>query len=183
MTDLFGRQTFDQLTMFPSVPAAPPAPPVTAHCGAEIAAWLDSDGGLQRAGLMVVDPAPAKPAARQKRQPVPYKYHTFSVRMWKAVAFIESNPAEHIRQLDEAFESNDGEFMAAALWTLAATRPALAKYLPRFVSPMTPEMKGAEFVGRPMKEIREEAYLSRLASHDRLVLEYPNTNWGDCPRT
>ena len=49
MRDLFGRDVFEQFQMFPA------APPVTAHCGAEMAAWLDPDGSLQRAGLMVVD--------------------------------------------------------------------------------------------------------------------------------
>ena len=85
---------------------------------------------------------------------------TFSQRMWRAVAFIESS-AEHFRQLDEAFESGDGDQMWAALWTLAKTRASLAVALPKYVS--TPENmpRCSGLVGLPMREIRSLARRSR----------------------
>lgn len=44
--------------------AATPEPEVIAHCGPDMAAWIDPDGSLQRAGLLIVDhPAPKQPPA------------------------------------------------------------------------------------------------------------------------
>lgn len=83
--------------------------------------------------------------------------------MWRAISFIESG-AEHVRQLDEAFESFDGNAMFCALWTMANTRPRLAANLKRYVG--TPEQLAHDptrtaFIGKPLSEIRAEAYRQR----------------------
>jgi hypothetical protein len=96
--------------------------------------------------------------------------------MWSAVAFIESNPREHNRQLDAAFENYDGDAMCAALYTLAQSRPLLAQYLPNFVTQAaTGDTRVLPFVGRPMKDIRAEAYRQRLEA-------WPKDRTDPCPK-
>lgn len=85
---------------------------------------------------------------------------SFSRRMWNAVAFIESG-REHSRQLDDAFENNDGDAMCAALHTLAQTRPKLAANLPRYVSPIHLFENAQSLMGKSMREIRAAAKAQR----------------------
>ena len=84
----------------------------------------------------------------------------FSVRMWRAVAFIDSG-ATHYRQLDEAFENWDGDAMCAALYTLALKRPKLAANIRRYVSPPDQFEGSAALMGQPMSAIRQAAYEKR----------------------
>jgi hypothetical protein len=90
---------------------------------------------------------------------------SFSERMWRAVAFIESG-REHCRQLDEAFENDDGDAMTAALYTLAEKRPVLKANLPKYVlepGKVNPDVV-LPLVGRPMHEIRKAANAMRIAN-------------------
>lgn len=91
---------------------------------------------------------------------------TFSRRMWRAIAFIESG-AEHHRQLDAAFENGDGDAMCAAIYTVAARRPLLAHNLPQYVTPPDHFERAAALMGKTMREIRAAAALSRAESEAR----------------
>lgn len=96
---------------------------------------------------------------------------TFSQRMWRAIAFIESG-AEHIRQLDEAFENFDGDAMWCALWTMANNRPRLAANIGRYVS--TPEQMAHKpervaMLGKPLPAIRAEAYRQRCEGYAAML--------------
>lgn len=81
---------------------------------------------------------------------------SFSRRMWKAVAFIESG-REHFRQLDHALENGDGHAMAAALWTLAEKRPLLKRHLPDYLVPIDTHAEAEALFGKPMRVIRGAA--------------------------
>lgn len=48
----------------------------------------------------------------------------FMQRLERAARFIENDQTDG-RELDEAFENDDGEAMSAALWTIAEQRPRL----------------------------------------------------------
>ncbi len=90
--------------------------------------------------------------------------------MWRAIAFIESG-AEHTRQLDEAFESYDGDAMWCALWTVANNRPRLAANIARYVC--TPQQmehrpERAALIGKPLPDIRAEAYRQRREAYAAL---------------
>lgn len=86
----------------------------------------------------------------------------FSVRMWRAVAFIESG-VQHSRQLDEAFENYDGDAMMAALYTLAEKRPKLAANIRRYVCPPDSFERALPLVVKPLAAIRRAAYAQRFA--------------------
>ena len=92
---------------------------------------------------------------------------TFSKRMWAAVAFIESG-REHVRQLDEAFESFDGDAMCAALWTLAEARPRLKANLPTYV--VYPSGRAASLLGLSMRAIRDAAAKQRASAYEAFNL-------------
>lgn len=87
---------------------------------------------------------------------------TFSERMWRAIAFIESG-AEHTRQLDEAFENNDGDAMAAALIVMARKRPVLAANLASYVSvdSASKSERVAPLLNKSIADIRRAAAVQR----------------------
>lgn len=84
---------------------------------------------------------------------------SFSIRMWKAIAFIERNPISVNRQLDAAFENSDGDAMCAALYTMAEKRPRLKQFIQQFVSP--PSGRAKTLMGKSMKEIQKAAQRQR----------------------
>lgn len=85
----------------------------------------------------------------------------FSVRMWDAIRFIERNPREVHRQLDEAFENYDGHAMCAALYTMAEKRPRLKQLIGKFVSPPDHFAEAKALMGKSMDEIRKVAQKQR----------------------
>jgi hypothetical protein len=96
--------------------------------------------------------------------------------MWNAIAFIERNPSEVGRQLDAAFENDDGDAMAAALYKVAERRPKLAALLPKYVirPSETHCARVLPLMGKPMSEIRKAAAEQRRqgqASHQAFVKE------------
>jgi hypothetical protein len=84
----------------------------------------------------------------------------FSVRMWRAVAFIESG-RDVSRQLDEAFENGDGDAMCAALWTLSKKRPRLALNIRKYILPPDQLSQVSKLMGLSMKDIRAAASKQR----------------------
>lgn len=92
----------------------------------------------------------------------------FSRRMWRAIAFIESG-AECSRQLDNAFENWDGHAMCAALYTVAARRPVLARNLPKYVTPPSVFPEAAALMGKTMREIRAAAKAMRAKGQARFA--------------